>query len=106
MSNECFLLRYTWQTAQFRQAYADFIAKYSGKYLEWFLSLPLYEWVAIPWRGKQLEPSIKILCLLYIEGKIQLCFNNSVTMVQREALTPEEFQEWASKYFKQTDKTK
>lgn len=100
MSNECFLLRYTWQTERFRTDYADFIAKYSGKYLEWFLSLPLYEWVAIPWKGKQLEPSIKILCLLYIEGKIQLCFNNTVTAVQREALTPEEFQQWHDKHFK------
>lgn len=98
--NECFLLRYTWQTERFRTDYADFIAKYSEKYREWFQGLPLYEWVRIPWKGKQLEPSIKILCLLYIEGKINLTFDNTVTMVQRGALTPEEHEEYVKKHFK------
>lgn len=98
--NECFLLRYTWQTEQFRECFADFIGKYAEKYREWFQGLPLYEWVRIPWTGKLLEPSIKILCLLYIEGKINVTFDRTVTMVQRGALSEEEYQEWAAKYFK------
>lgn len=100
MGNDHLLLRYVWQADQFRARHADFIAKYGDRYLEWFRGLPLYEWIPLPWSGSAMGPSVGLLCLLYIDGKIRLCFNREVTHVQRYADTEEEHDEWVKRNFK------
>lgn len=97
MKNDAFLLRYTWQTEAFRSRYDAFIRKNRGAFLEWWGRLPLYEWVALPFEGETLPTGIGLLCLLYIDGEVNLAFNSSVTAVQRYAASDEEYNEYIDK---------
>ena len=47
---EQYLLRTDWQIQAFRNRYAKFIQNNHDRFLEWFLKLPLYEWVRLPFQ--------------------------------------------------------
>ena len=97
---EQYLLRTDWQIQAFRSRYAKFIRNNHDRFLEWFMKLPLYEWVRMPFPDQKLEAGIGLLCLLYIDGEINLCVDRTVSYVQRQASTEEEHLEWAKKNFK------
>ena len=65
---EQYLLRTDWQIQAFRNRYAKFIQNNHDRFLEWFLKLPLYEWVRIPFQESKMEAGLGLLCLLYIDG--------------------------------------
>ena len=104
MGNEACLLRYKWQAEAFRNRYGAFIEKNTDAFLAWWDRLPLYEWVSLPFNGNAvMEAGIGLLCLLYIDGIINLSFNETVTSVMREALTEDEYRTWADKHFMKTN---
>lgn len=94
------------QISDYRSRYAAFIAKYRQAYRDWFQSLPVLEWVALPIMDERTaEAVIGLLCILYIDGEINLTVDNTVTKIQRGPLDAKEYEEWASKTFKQPTKT-
>lgn len=96
-----YLLRYQCQIDQYRQQYAGFIEKYGERYRAWFQSLPLWEWVPLPYMDERTAKAvIGLLCILYIDGMINLTFNSEVTKVQRGHLTDEEYEEYVKQNFK------
>lgn len=97
---EQYLLRADWQIQAFRNRYAKFIQNNHDRFLEWFLKLPLYEWVRLPFQESKMEAGLGLLCLLYIDGEINLCVDSSITYIQRQALTEEEHRDWVNKNFK------
>lgn len=97
---EQYLLRRQWQIDAFRARYAKFIENNSDRFLNWFQSLPLYKWVKIPFEERTMEAGIGLLCLLYIDGKINLCVNSSITCVQRFANSDKEYDEYMAQHFK------
>lgn len=46
------------------------------------------------------EMVIGILCILYIDDEINLTVDKTVTMVMRNPLNAEEYEQWAAKVFK------
>lgn len=100
MNNEVYLLRYKWQTEAFRTKYAAYIAKNRGAFLDWWGRLPLYEWVRLPFSGRGVAAGIGLLCLLYIDGEINLSFNSTVTAIQRQANSEEEYNQYIAEHFK------
>ena len=96
-----YLLRYQWQIDQYRQQYAGFIEKYGERYRQWFQSLPMWEWVPLPWMDdKRARAVIGLLCILYIDGYINLTVNEEVTKVYRGPISDEEYEEYIKKNFK------
>lgn len=53
----------------------------------------------MPFPDQKIEAGIGLLCILYIDGEINLSFDRSVTCVRREALTEAEYQEWADEHY-------
>ena len=53
---------------------------------------------------RTMEAGIGLLCLLYIDGKINLCVNNAITHVQRFANTDKEYDDYITQHFKQSKK--
>lgn len=102
---ERYLLRYEWQIQEYRKRFASFIERNSDNFLDWFLKLPLYQWVRMPFTEKTAEAGIGLLCLLYIDGKINLCIDRTVTYCQRFANSDKEYQEYIETHF-QTNKNK
>lgn len=97
-----YLLHYRYQIDSYREHYAAFIKKYGEKYRQWFQSLPMCEWVPLPYMDeKTAKAVIGLLCILYIDGKINLTVNSDVTKVYRDALNDEEYQN----YLKQRTKS-
>lgn len=94
---EKFLLRHDWQISAFRSRHREFIAKNSGPILDWFRKLPLYQWVPLNVPESRMEEVIGTLCLLYIDGQINLCVNHGVTHIQRFANSDEEYEEYLQK---------
>jgi hypothetical protein len=97
---ESYLLRYPTQIEAFRNRYAVFIRKNSDRILEWFLSLPLYQWVRMPFDARTAEAGIGCLCLLHIEGKINLCVDRTVSYCQRFANSEQEYEDFIQEHFK------
>ena len=100
-----YLLQQPWQIEAFRNRYAKFIRNNRDRFLEWFQQLPLYEWVMIPFQETKMEAGLGLLCLLYIDGKINLMVDSSITYIQRQALTEEEYRDWVKKNFKHPKNT-
>lgn len=96
---EQYLLRTDWQIKAFRNRYAKFIQNNHDRFLEWFLKLPLYEWVRLPFQETKMEAGLGLFCLLYIDGEINLCVDKTVTHIQRFANSDEEYEEYITKHF-------
>ena len=102
---EMYLLRGGHQAEAFRARYRQFIDKNYGRILEWFLKLPLYEWVPARFPEDKMEACIGTLCLLFLDGKINLCVSPGVTHLQRFANSDKEYEEYITKHFnKQPEK--
>lgn len=97
---ERYLLRYEWQIRAFRENHAAFIQKNEERILKWFLGLPLYRWVRMPFDARSAEAGIGLLCLLYVDGKINLCIDRTVTYCQRFANSDKEYEEYITEHFK------
>ena len=92
-----FLLYTREQEQRFRKEHSDFISKHYEAYREWFQNKPLYTWLELKIRPGKEEDTIGLLCILHIDGKINLTVNNDVTKFQRGAITSEEFDQYISK---------
>ena len=101
MDNSAYLLRCKWQTQQFKTQYAEIIENSADKMFTWFNSLALYEWHPLPWQGHQIKAAVGILCILFQEGRINLCFDTYVTRVMRYANTDDEYEQYIQKTLKQ-----
>ena len=101
---EQYLLRADWQIQAFRNRYAKFIQNNHDRFLEWFLKLPLYEWVRLPFQETKMEAGLGLLCLLYIDGEINLCVDKTVTHIQRFANSDKEYEEYITKHFNKQPK--
>ncbi len=87
-----YLLHRKSQIDQYRSQYAGFIEKYSEQYRRWFQSLPMWEWVPLPYMtDKMAKAVIGLLCILYIDGLINLTVNKEVTQVLRGPLTEDDY---------------
>ena len=96
-----YLLRTQREIALFREQYAGFIEKYGEQYRQWFQSLPMCEWVLLPcMNDKMARAVIGLLCILYIDGHINLTVNNEVSMVYRGPLSEEEYNDYIKQNFK------
>ena len=90
------------EIAMFREQYAGFIEKYGEQYRQWFQRLPMFEWVPLPYMNdKMARAVIGLLCILYIDGLINLTVNSAVSKVYRGPLSEEEYNE----YIKQNSKS-
>ncbi len=101
---EQYLLRTDWQIKAFRNRYAKFIQNNHDRFLEWFLKLPLYEWVRLPFQETKMEAGLGLLCLLYIDGEINLCVDKTVTLIQRFANSDKEYEEYITEHFNKQPK--
>ena len=90
-----YLLRYDAQARAFRRRFREEALVRAMRSIEvWFQNLPLFEWVPFrPEPGKE-ELIIGLLCLLYIDGRINLTFSSDMRSLQRGALSPEEYHKW------------
>lgn len=89
------------EIALFREQYAGFIEKYGEQYRQWFQRLPMFEWVPLPYMNdKMARAVIGLLCILYIDGHINLTVNSAVSKVYRGPLNEEEYNEYIKQNFK------
>jgi len=96
---ELYLLRHDRQAEAFRVRNQKFIELNYGRILEWFLKLPLYEWVPARFPEEKAEACIGVLCLLFLDGKINLCVSPGVTHIQRFANSDKEYEEYMQEHF-------
>lgn len=93
-TNDAYLLRNERDRAAFIERFDPVIRKNAAALEAWFGRLPLYEWVQFkPPAGKE-EIVIGILCLLYLEGRINLSFSRDLRFIPREAASVEEYDAW------------
>lgn len=99
MPNRAKYLLYTpSQIEAFRTRFRTFIAKYRQTYQNWFQRFPMLEWVPLPEMDeKTAEAVIGLLCILYIDGEINLTVDETVTKVYRGPLTNQEYEDWLQK---------
>ena len=100
-----YLLRTQREIALFSEKYAGFIQKYGEQYRQWFQRLPMCEWVPLPYMNdKMARAVIGLLCILYIDGHINLTVDNEVSKVYRNPLSDEEYQEYINQKCKSRKK--
>lgn len=97
-----YLLRTEAQVAAFRERCGPVIASSSEALEKWFNKLPIYQWVQFKPPAGEEWIITGILCLLYLEGRINITFSKGMDYIQRGALSPEEYQEWAKASFRKT----
>ena len=51
-----------------------------------------------------MEAGLGLLCLLYIDGEINLCVDKTVTHIQRFANSDKEYEEYITKHFNKQPK--
>lgn len=96
-----YLLRTQYEIDLFREQYSGFIQKYGEQYRQWFQRLPMFEWVPLPiMNDKMARAVIGLLCILYIDGHINLTVNSEVSKVYRGPLSEEEYNEYIKQNFK------
>lgn len=92
---EAYLLRTERQKADFLARFSLIVGQNAATLEAWFGRLPLYEWVQFkPPVGKE-EIVIGILCLLYLDGRINMSFSRDLRFIRREAASVEEYEAWA-----------
>ena len=88
-----YLLRTPDRVAEFRERYASYIARSAPEYVQWIGGFPLCQWTDYL-RGVP-EGNIPVLigciCVLYIERKINITFNDTATLICRD---PADLAEW------------
>ncbi|MBQ3712105.1 MAG: hypothetical protein II891_06895 [Bacteroidales bacterium] len=90
-----YLLRTDAQAAAFRRRFREDALAVAMRSMEaWFQRLPLFEWVPFRPEPSREEIVTGLLCLLYIDGRINLTFSSDMRFLQRGALSPEEYHKW------------
>lgn len=93
-----YLLRTESQINDFRSRYGPVIEKASPDIIKWFNALPLFQWVPYQPPG---DAAIYtgLLCILYIEGKINITFSKDMASIERGARSDKEYEDWASEHY-------
>lgn len=99
-----YLLRTQGQIDAFKERHADLIREKGPTLAKWFNDLPLYRWTRLQLRSGQEEATVGLLCILYLQGDINITFSRDGDYIQREALSLEEYQEWAKRSLKHLNK--
>lgn len=99
-----YLLRTQAQIDAFKERHAALIREKGPELARWFNGLPLYRWTRLQLRTGQEEATVGLLCILYLQGDINITFSRDGDYIQREALSPEEYQEWAQRSLKHPSK--
>ena len=90
-----YLLYTSRQIFAFRIRYAKYIAEQSDAYSLWINSFPAREWMdylaGVP--EQNIPVVIGVICILYIDGRINIDFNDSATRIRRN-FTDEEFERY------------
>lgn len=98
MGFEKFLLRTESQRLGFRVRYARYISDQSDAYVSWISRMPAREWIdylsGVP--EVNIPVVIGILCILYVDGRIDINFNNSATRIRRNWTDEEREAFWDS----------
>ena len=91
-----FLLRTDAQAEEFRTRYQAFISRHYDEYASWIGSLPLC--VRTPYLSgvpdKAVPAVIGIICLLYIDGRVNIQFSDDMATVSRQPASLEEWEAW------------
>lgn len=95
-----YLLRTQGQIDAFRESYGDLIREKGPEMATWFNGLPLYQWTRLQFRPGQEAATVGLLCILHLEGKINITFSRDGDYIQRGALSPEEYEFWAKAHYK------
>lgn len=90
------LLRTPDQVAEFRERYASYIARSGQEYVRWIGGFPLCQWTDYL-RGVP-EGNIPVLigciCILYIDRKVNVSFNETATLICRDPADLAEWEAW------------
>ena len=87
-----YLLRTELEIKAFRNRYAEGIKKFAPQYLVWFNSLPIFQWSMLRVTKQNAEFIIGLLCILYIDGKINITFSSDCAQIMHNPLTDEEME--------------
>ncbi|MBR4089997.1 MAG: hypothetical protein IKK28_03860 [Mogibacterium sp.] len=94
-----YLLYTDQQVRDYQTRHRDFIARKAQAYARWVNSLPFWTWTPLMLPQGQEEAILGLLCLLHIKNRINLTINETLTAIQRNPLTPQEYAE-ATKHLK------
>lgn len=95
-----YLLRTQAQIDAFRESHGELIRVKSDPMASWFNGLPLYQWVRLQCRPGEEAATVGLLCILYLDGRINISFSRDGEYIRREALDPEEYQAWTTQRYK------
>lgn len=97
--NRPYLLDTASKKAAFVVKYGGHIEKFRQPYINWISELPMMEWVN-PLQGSGAsnpEFVIGLVCLLYIEGEINISFSDpSAELLRREPSSLDEWHAWCA----------
>ena len=97
-ARSAYLLRTESQISAFRDKYARIIADRGQAVADWFNALPLYQWVPLKIRTGEEEVVIGLLCILYIDGRINITFSPDMWRIERGALSESEHQNYVEQH--------
>lgn len=90
-----YLLRTPRQIGEFRFRYAGWILSQGDAFVGWIRCFPPREWMdylsGVP--KTNIPAVIGIICILYIDRRIDIDFNDTATRIRRN-WTPEEFEQF------------
>ena len=88
-----YLLYTDQQVRDYQTRHRDFIARKAQAYARWVNSLPFWTWTPLMLPQGQEEAILGLLCLLHIRRYINLTINETLTAIQRNPLTDQEYAE-------------
>lgn len=89
-----YLLRSASEIESFRARNARLIELHRNRYKTWFNSLPLFRWAPLPLDSPELALIVGLLCILYIDGEINLTVSRDGGAVMRGVMSDTEMDEW------------
>lgn len=89
-----YLLRTQAQIGAFRLRFGEAVKRNAKAYTDWINSLEYFEWTPVVCRPEHEEFVTGLICLLYIDGEVNISFDNTATKVQNEPRTEEEMLAW------------
>lgn len=95
-----YLLRTQAQIDAFRESHGKLIREKNDPMASWFNGLPLYQWVRLQCRPGEEAATVGLLCILYLDGRINISFSRDGEYIRREALDLEEYQAWTTQRYK------
>lgn len=97
--NRPYLLDTASKKAAFVVKYGGHIEKFRRPYINWISELPMMEWIN-PLQGSSTsnpEFVIGLVCLLYIEGEINISFSDpAAELLRREPASLDEWHAWCA----------